>query len=48
MKRTTHMASVALSAMLAFVNCKGAGFSPPDNIKETFDAMFEAYDFLQN
>lgn len=42
MKRTTHMASVALAAMLAFVNCKGAGFSPPDNIKETFDAMYPA------
>lgn len=40
MRGTIQSTSVALAAMLAFVNCEGAGFSPPDNVKETFEKMY--------
>ena len=34
------MASVAVMAMLVFTNCRGAGFSPPEQVERTFERMY--------
>ena len=34
------MTSVAVMAMLVFTNCRGAGFSPPEEVERTFERMY--------